>query len=354
VSKLTPEKLGFEDNDLDASAFPDLEEAVREFIDQVPLVSPVAISNEFERLGYKGQSDHKRGFITRSGCSAMLRNRHLTLLVISLLITAVPAVAQSRWLESKSTHYTIFYQAGFEKDSETIRTWLNQIEKFMKVKYKITPDHYHVSIYLLSSPEGGISIDQSGQNQCCTRDANGIKTGLVRLLTMSAPIWKGSNLKSSLGLEKSGEDYHYKVLMAEYIPIAHYAAQDTRKRGGWNYYSAPEWFVQGLQEYDAIFHTTEQNRTQTSKRLTQWARRSAAKFSCCSPTLQIADPYNGGATFLAFLAAEFGEDIHARLLRSQAKSFDEAFGNETKPYSLPQLFAKFQKWLEQHDDPTKR
>jgi len=49
---------------------------------------------------------------------------------------------------------------------------------------------------------------------------------------------------------------------------------------------------------------------------------------------------------MRFLAAEFGEDIHARLLRSQAKTFDEALANDTKPYSLPQLFAKCQKWLE--------
>ena len=172
-----------------------------------------------------------------------------------------------------------------------------------------------------------------------------MKTGTIRLLTMSAPVWKDSNLKSSLGLLKSSEDYHYKVLMAEYIPIAHYAAQDIRKRGGWSYYTAPEWFVQGLQEYDAIFHTTEQNRTQTSQRLTQWAQRNAQKFSCCSPTLEIADAYNGGATFMRFLAEEFGEGIHARLLRSPAKTFDEALANETKPYSLPQLFARFQKWL---------
>jgi hypothetical protein len=52
--------------------------------------------------------------------------------------------------------------------------------------------------------------------------------------------------------------------------------------------------------------------------------------------LQIAGPYNGGATFMAFLADEFGEDIHARLLHSSAKTFDEALANETKPYSLAQ------------------
>ena len=237
----------------------------------------------------------------------MLPNRHSTLVVIVLLIVAVSASAQSQWLESKSAHYTVFYQAGFEKDSAIIRTWLDQIEKFMKSKYKVTPDHYQISVYLLPAPEGRININQSGENECCTRGPNGIQTGTIRLLSMSAPVWKDSNLKSSLGLLKSSEDYHYKVLMAEYIPIAHYAAQDAKKRGGWNYYSAPEWFVQGLQEYDAIFHTTEHNRTANVPASEQWAQRNAQKFSCCSPTLETADPHNTGAAFLRFLAAEFGE-----------------------------------------------
>jgi hypothetical protein len=115
----------------------------------------------------------------------MLPNRHLILVVIVLLIAAVSASAQSQWLESKSAHYTVFYQVGFEKDSAIIRTWLDQIEKFMKSKYKVTPDHYHISIYLLPAPEGRISINQSGENECCTRGPNGIQTGTIRLLTMS-------------------------------------------------------------------------------------------------------------------------------------------------------------------------
>jgi len=43
----------------------------------------------------------------------------------------------------------------------------------------------------------------------------------------------------------------------------------------------------------------------------------------------MTDDYNGGATFMAFLAAVFGEGIHARLLRSPAA-----------------LFARLQQWLE--------
>jgi hypothetical protein len=276
--------------------------------------------------------------------------------VIALTIALEPNLSGShahhnhpddQWLESKNAHYSIFYQAGYEKDAEFTRNWMDRAETLMKTKYRITPDRYYMSVYLLPSPAGDIDTGQSGQNQCCSRSAAGLNTGTIKLLTISAPIWKDSNLKSSLGLSKNSEDYHAKVLMSEYIPVAHYAAQSSRPLGGWRYYSAPNWFVQGLQEYDAIFHTTETNRTMTSRRLFAWAKNNQAKFSCCSPGLEITEPYNGGAAFMAFLAATFGEDIHARLLRNPANSFAEALASETKPYSSLELFELFQRWLDE-------
>lgn len=60
MSNLTPEELEFENNDLEDSTFSGREEDTREFIDQVPLLSPVNISTELEKLGYKGQIDQRR------------------------------------------------------------------------------------------------------------------------------------------------------------------------------------------------------------------------------------------------------------------------------------------------------
>lgn len=60
MSNLRPEELEFENSELDYSTFPDREEAVREFIDGVPLMSPVDISSELEKIGYKGQVDQRR------------------------------------------------------------------------------------------------------------------------------------------------------------------------------------------------------------------------------------------------------------------------------------------------------
>ena len=209
----------------------------------------------------------------------------------------------------------------------------------------MSPDGYDISVYLLPSPADGIDVVQSGQNQCCGSTPGGVRTGTIRLLTRSAAVWQDSALVSSLGLLKSGDDYHAKVLVSEYIPIGHYAVQDARQGGGWRYYDAPAWFVQGLQEYDGIFHSTEGNRANTSRRLFRWAKTNMGTFACCSQGLVIADPYNGGAAFMAFLASEFGEDVHTKLLQNPSATFEAALADVTQPYALPELFERFERWV---------
>ncbi len=260
----------------------------------------------------------------------------------ALVVLTIGLAAQTpeRWLDSRSGHYAVFSQPGFERDVAFTRRWLDATEQLMKSKYGVTADGYNMSVYLFPAPAGGINTDESGQNQCCAN-----RTGTIRLLTLSAPVWKTSNLRSSLGLPKNGEDYHAKVIVSEYIPIGHYAVQDSRPAGGWRYYDAPDWFVQGLQEYDAIFHSTDRNRTATKAALLDWARTHAGGFACCAQGLQMADVYNGGAAFMTFLATQYGEDVHARLLRDPAPTFAAALANQTMPYELPLLFDRFRAWL---------
>jgi hypothetical protein len=222
---------------------------------------------------------------------------------------------------------------------------LDAAEALMGTKYHVVPGRYRISVHLLYQPENDIDARQSGQNRCCSTDDQGRRTGTIFLLGPSAALWRERPLVSSLGLPKEGEDYHAKVLMSEYIPIGHYAVQDSRPAGGWTYYSAPQWFVQGLQEYDGIYHTTETNRTRTADALMTWARQNADRFACCTKGIELADAYNGGAAFMAFLAAEYGEGVHERLLRSGSATFHEALAGETKPYSQSELFGRFRKWV---------
>ena len=237
----------------------------------------------------------------------------------------------------------MFYQSGYEKDVQFTRAILDQAEALLKNKYGVPFSGFHVAVYLYPAPtqSAGTGI---ANLRCCDRGTDGIKTGTISYLAPSAPAWKDAT-STSLGLPKD-ENYHAKVLMSEDITVGHYVVQESRaKTGGWRYGSAPEWFRQGLQEYDGIFHTTDVNRQVTKSVLFAWANGRPSVFECCSSGLAISDAYNGGATFTAFLAAKFGEDIHARLLRDDSTTFDEAFDNQTKPYHLPELFKEFRSWL---------
>jgi hypothetical protein len=258
---------------------------------------------------------------------------------------ALSLTVASQGSNPATVHYDIVTRDGAAADLGFVRHWMDAAEQLMATKYNVVPTRYRVSVQVLYRPENDIDTTQSGQNRCCSTDDQGRRTGTIFLLGPSAPVWRERQLVSSLGLPKEGEDYHAKVLMSEYIPIGHYAVQDGRPTGGWRYYSAPPWFVQGLQEYDGIFHTTETNRTRTVAALMAWARQNERRFACCANGLELGDVYNGGAAFVAFLATEFGEAVHGRLLHSGASTFEEALANETKPYSQDELFGRFRRWV---------
>lgn len=251
---------------------------------------------------------------------------------------------QEPWLEIKRAHYSVFYRAGFEKDAALVQTWAGHAEALMTTKYGVAPRHYRLSIYVYDAPTSNVDVN-TARIHCCSPSDSGDSTGTIEMLAPSAPAFKSATATSSLLMPKNDANYHAKILTSEYIPIGHYEVQNARPTGGWKYYSAPNWFVQGLQEYDAIFHSTDTNRVITGRRLSEWAVANQAAFSCCSPDLVIKDAYNGGATFMAFLAAQFGEDVHARLLRDSSSTFAAALTSVTKPYSRPELFAKFEEWL---------
>ena len=241
------------------------------------------------------------------------------------------------WLEAQRPTYTIFYERGYEADREFAQAWLDRTEALMRSKYAITDTSYQVAFYLYSE-----SNDHAGVGHAQVQTSATLAT--IHYLTPSAPAWKATTNTTSLGLPFD-QNYHAKVIISEYIPLAHLALQATRA-GGWRYYDAPSWVSQGLQEYDGFFHSTDFNRTTGFRRMREFGRNNPTQFSCCREGLpQIADTYNGGALFMAYLADRFGEDIHARLLRSTQPTFAAALANETENTAIGVLFDDFRRWL---------
>jgi hypothetical protein len=268
----------------------------------------------------------------------------LSILLLSIFTVDGSAQAtQPPWIEARGSYYSVYYQTGFEADAAFAKTWADRAQQLMHDKYDTAPSHYRLSIYLHPAPTSRIDVN-SAVIHCCTLAAGSDSTGTIEMLSPSAPAMRNNLAVSSLKMPKNDESYHAKILTSEVIPIGYYEAQNGRSSGGWKFYTAPQWFVQGLEEYDAIFHTTATNRDTTAAHLAAWADTHAGVFSCCAPDITITDAYNGGATFMRFLAVQFGEAVHARLLKSSAPTFEAALTEQTKPYSRAELFARFEEW----------
>ena len=243
------------------------------------------------------------------------------------------------WNQARTPTATIFYEKGYEADRDFATTWLSRADDLMKDKYRVTATGYQVSFYLYPEPNENAGVGLA-------RTVTSGPIAVIHYLAPAAMTWKSTNRTTSLRFPFD-ENFHAKVIISEYIALAHVAVQDSRtQRGGWRYYMAPSWVSQGLQEYDAIFHSTEFNRTVVARRLREFGTVNQGWFGCCQDGVPvISDVYNGGALFMWYLADRYGEDIHRRLLVNASAVFAQALMQETTSADAEGLFEDFRNWL---------
>jgi hypothetical protein len=256
---------------------------------------------------------------------------------------AVPAHAQ-QWIEARSTQYSVFYQEANRQDVEKVRAWLDLAEQTMSQKYGVTRTGWQLSVYLHPAPTSRASVSTAA-----VTTNNTAKTAVLDYLAPSAIEWANGGT-SSLGLPKN-DDYHAKVIVHEYVTLGHQTVQQQASRGaGWSYYSAPSWFVQGLQEYDGLLHSTAANRSAAPDAIRRWAGANREGFACCQTLgdqqrIFVDDIYNGGLLFHTFLVSRFGDDIQRRLLLSAESTLYSALARETNS-SVSELFSRFREWFQ--------
>jgi hypothetical protein len=60
-------------------------------------------------------------------------DRRLAPGLVALCRGTMPSRADASWLESKSAHYAVFHQSGYEQDVACTRKWLVETERLMQV-----------------------------------------------------------------------------------------------------------------------------------------------------------------------------------------------------------------------------
>lgn len=278
-------------------------------------------------------------------------SRSITIAWILIGAMVAPAAGQD-WLEARTDTYSVFYMAGFESDVELAKTWMNQAEQASFDKYGVRFAKYKIALYLHPAPTPAAGAG-SARLTCCTTQS-GTSRGTIDFLTPSHQGWRQGR-DPVTGLAYDGY-YQARLMMHEYMTVGHYAVQDTRGPGdsegsaiGWTYYSAPDWFYQGLQERDALAASDKNYRESVAPLIIRYSRQLDGIVCCRSldpaiPGIAVSSVYADGFTLLSYLSSRYGEDIAGRVLRHTAPTFWEAL-ERTTSVSVSELWSGLAPWL---------
>ena len=287
-----------------------------------------------------------------------LRFRYGIAFALLIVGVATPAVAQTMPADAlviKKAEYEVYYMPQYREDGERAVLLLDQAVAVAKAKYGTTYRGIPCTVNLYPMPNGyastGNALIQSGisgnpSNASVTRCT-------VHLLTRSAPDWKTAS-GSAWGDRKDGT-YWDAMLVNEYITIFQELTAHI-KPGGFRYYQAPNWFVQGLEAFDGYYHATEAT-LERARGLLRDGRLGVKNLktyiTCCKRSdavgvgaIGVKEDYVDGFALTAFLAMRFGEEVHANLLRSTRLTFEEALVQETGA-SFDELFEAYVVWVKQ-------
>lgn len=257
----------------------------------------------------------------------------------------------SAWLEAAHAGYSICYTAEYAADVEFVRRWIDHAEELTRTKYGVTQlrnprGQTELELYIMLLPEPNDDADTGTTRFKCCYDPSGELASSGRIaqipyLTPSHPEWDTNSTWGWLGYPP--DDFHAKNLIHEFT----HAGQFTL----WGFdRPVPYWVSEGLAEYDGMFNTTERNRTARFDSLVRDVHDRipdqiflATTLGSDTPSISTTSGYFAGALIMKYLADRFGEDIHNRLVRHRAPTFDEALAAEFEAAgtTAPEVFETF-------------
>lgn len=283
--------------------------------------------------------------------------RSLSLVLVAL---AMPSLSEAQtWLRVSKGAYTINYQSGYEQDVAIATQWMDAGEALARGKFQVQPPT--VRLWLHPSP-----MEYANVGQAMAREAPG-KTTDIYYLTPSASAWKTTQSTQSVGLPFD-DHYHAKTIVHEYTHAIQVSLDLVFGR-----YGEPDWYSEGLAEFNGIMHSDEYNRTvglraNLVNNGSNSVQAQASAIVCCktssgrgsSPPFKDGvfrltvggDPYTGGLGIALFLQVQFGADIHRRVYAQTLSGGDfwSALEKETGS-SLSSLWTGMRAWYDREIKP---
>jgi hypothetical protein len=263
------------------------------------------------------------------------------LFLLNLAIGNAGAAEQaSAWSMIKTDYYHLYYRPAYEKDAKKVREFLDGgIEALKKEFHEFPVDQLlrvDCEIYL---------HDRS--NDKASEHAVAIHTGrrgnkyhaVIDLLTPSAydPRYR-SNIE-----EPAGDDYVFKLVVHEYSTILLDRITQTRKNGGWHFFGAPRWFVDGYEEYLGLMLSSPRNRTEVLAKYLAVHRKDPGRVDF-DFGIGVEDAYIDGALLLLFMNETFGKARVQGILTSGERRFGRAMTTELG-LGLDEFRKRWEDWL---------
>jgi hypothetical protein len=250
-----------------------------------------------------------------------------------------PADKAPDWSITKTPHYHLYFARPHAKDAEGVRERLDGLIASLKKEFAGHPVDkllrgIDCKIYLYPKPNEKAS---EGLATLQTGVTKGAYIATIHLLTPSA---FRPGFRNSIG-EPGGKDYFAKVLTHEYATIL--LERITRaKPKGWRFYDAPDWFVQGYEEYLGLTQSTPHNRKVVLAKYLALQRKDTNRIRI-GFGIGVKDPYIDGAVLLHFMHETFGKEKIQAILTSETATFEAAAG-PALGVSLEKFQQRWEQW----------
>jgi hypothetical protein len=249
----------------------------------------------------------------------------------------------------KTENFTIYYRKDFADDAQKAKTYLNNtIESMVKEFSDYEPEKIlkKVDCYVYLYPEPNEKAND-GTSRCITWGLdNGRRHAELHFLT---PAVYSPNSMDSIGELKKEDHYFFRYIVHEYSSI--FLGVITRSKSkGWSEDDAPNWFVQGYEEYLGMTLSSEHSRTVTFSKYMDVVKKDpdqvmiAHGYKDKSPRIVVQRDYTDGFALLAFMHHQFGKKAVQRILVSEKATFWEAM-KDSFQMDTREFYEKYQEWV---------
>lgn len=245
----------------------------------------------------------------------------------------------------ESDYFTVLYQPGFESDAAKIAQFHDiAVERLLAEfdTFDIDEMLRTIDVKVHVEPrKGAFASEGSAGTRSGTR-VGGVTSTFFAEIYYLAPSAHQRHCCTSLG-EPFDDHYGLKVAIHEYAGIVMNIIGRMKSRG-WRFQQAPNWYMQGYEEYLAVTLGSEHTRTVTLEAYKARLRQDPGSIRLANGRFHVGNAYSDGVMIMLFLHEVFGKEKVHEFIRSPL-AFEDAF---TAAFNSDgRLEEKWSEWLAQ-------